>query len=97
MVRLLSVLSLTVPLLLAPAGLSFAANPHSGGSTGQPNKSCQDTGPGTTPGNAASAQGSAFNPTGTAGTHYAGQQPQNSKNPKSVAQYDCACFQQSMK
>ena len=95
MVRLLSVLSLTAPLLLVPADLSFAANPHSGGSTGQPNESCQQTG--TSPGNAVNASGSAFNPTGTAGTKYAGQQPQNSKNPKSVAQYDCACFQQSMK
>jgi len=26
---------------------------------------------------------------------YAGTQPQNSKNPKSVAQYDVACFQVS--
>ena len=96
MVSLLSVLSLTAPLLLVPVDLSFAANPHSGGSTGQPNQSCQATGPGTTPGNAVNAPGSAFNPTGTAGTHYAGQQPQNSNNPKSVAQYDCACFQQSV-
>ena len=38
---------------------------------------------------------SAFNPTGNAGSHYAGTQPQNSKNPKSVSQYDVAGFQQS--
>ncbi|MDR6759224.1 hypothetical protein J2Y48_004540 [Mycoplana sp. BE70] len=31
------------------------------------------------------------------GTHYAGQQPQNSKNPKSVSQYDVGGFQQSHK
>ncbi|MEU5938961.1 hypothetical protein ABZ807_07180 [Micromonospora sp. NPDC047548] len=42
-----------------------------------------------------SARGSAFNPDGIAGMHYAGEQPQNSKNPKSVAQYDVACFQLS--
>jgi hypothetical protein len=42
-----------------------------------------------------SAPGSAFNPDGTAGTKYAGTQPQNSKNPKSVSQYDVACFQNS--
>jgi hypothetical protein len=47
------------------------------------------------PGNAANAPGSAFDPTGNAGTHYAGTQPQNSKNPESVAQYDEACFQVS--
>src|SRR5207248_1629043 len=30
-----------------------------------------------------------------AGSHYAGTQPQNSKNPTSVSQYDVACFQVS--
>ena len=29
------------------------------------------------------------------GTHYAGNAPQNSTNPKSVSQYDVACFQQT--
>jgi hypothetical protein len=47
-----------------------------------------------TPGNAASAPGSAFNPDGTAGTKYAGQQPQNSRNTASVSQYDVACAKQ---
>jgi len=47
------------------------------------------------PGNAASATGSAFKDGGVAGTKYAGEQPQNSKNPKSVSQYDVACFQQT--
>jgi hypothetical protein len=37
------------------------------------------------------APGSAFNPTGTAGTVYAGEQPQNSNNPAAVSQYDVAC------
>ena len=57
--------------------------------TGQPNQSCETTG--TPPGNSASAQGSAFNPSGTAGSKYAGQQPQNSRNTASVSQYDVAC------
>jgi hypothetical protein len=56
-----------------------------------------------TPGNAADARGSAFNPDGIAGAHYAGSKPvnpagnlpHNSVNPKSVAQYDVAGFQQS--
>jgi hypothetical protein len=60
---------------------------------GQPGQSCEDQP--TRPGNASSAPGSAFNPDGVAGTHYAGTQPQNSKNPKSVSQYDVACFQVS--
>src|SRR6266567_9569806 len=58
--------------------------------TGQPNKSCETTP--NTPGNSASAPGSAFNPTpGTAGTVYAGEQTQNSRNTASVSQYDVAC------
>jgi hypothetical protein len=81
-------------LLILSGGAASAANPHgSGNSTGQPSQSCQMTT--VTPGNAASAPGSAFNPTGTAGSVYAGTQPQNSVNPNSVAQYDVACFQQT--
>ena len=60
--------------------------------TGQPNQSCETTG--TPPGNSASASGSAFNPSGTAGSKYAGQQPQNSRNTASVSQYDVACANQ---
>jgi hypothetical protein len=48
------------------------------------------------PGHAASAPGSAFNENGgIAGGMYAGSQPQNSHNPKSVSQYDVACYQVS--
>ncbi len=60
---------------------------------GQPNQSCQAEP--LTPGQASTAPGSAFNPNGTAGTVYAGQQPQNSVNPNAVSQYDVACFQVS--
>jgi hypothetical protein len=83
-------LVLIVLMLTIPLGAAFAANPPG---NGQPNQSCQDVG--VTPGHAANAPGSAFNPTGTAGTVYAGQQPQNSNNPKSVSQYDVACLQVS--
>jgi hypothetical protein len=82
----LAILMLTVPL-----GVAFAANPPGG--NGQPNQSCQAQP--NTPGNSASAPGSAFNPDGKAGTVYAGEQPQNSNNPHSVSQYDVACFQVS--
>jgi hypothetical protein len=57
--------------------------------TGQPNQSCEEQT--TRPGHAQDAPGSAFNPDGMAGTKYAGEQPQNSKNPTSVSQYDVAC------
>jgi hypothetical protein len=87
-------LAATIPLAgvlaLAVSGPAAAANP---GTQGQPNQSCEDQP--STPGNAASAPGSAFNPDGQAGTVYAGEQPQNSVNPNAVSQYDVACFQVS--
>jgi hypothetical protein len=88
------VLGVTVStaIVLAGANTAFA---NSAGSTGQPGQSCQAQPVGSTPGNSASAPGSAFNTSGVAGTHYAGNAPQNSKNPKSVSQYDVACFQQA--
>jgi hypothetical protein len=62
---------------------------------GQPNQSCETTG--TTPGNAGSAPGGGSPFTGdtsTSGSHYAGSQPQNSRNTASVSQYDVACANQ---
>ncbi|HZZ35489.1 MAG TPA: hypothetical protein VFE03_07155 [Caulobacteraceae bacterium] len=56
---------------------------------GQPGVECDDFA--NRPGNSAEAPGSAFNEDGVAGDHYAGEQPQNSNNPKSVSQYDTAC------
>lgn len=82
--------AIVVMLLFSAGGIAVAANP---GTTGQPNQSCEEQP--MTPGNAATATGSAFNPDGTAGTHYAGEQPQNSNNPNSVSQYDVACTQVS--
>ena len=81
---------LALLVLALPLGTVFAA---STGNTGQPNQSCQEQP--MTPGHSASAPGSAFNTAGKAGTVYAGTQPQNSKNPMSVSQYDVACFQVS--
>ena len=59
--------------------------------TGQPSVECGEPEAPNTPGKAAQAPGSPFNEAGKAGTVYAGEQPQNSKNPKSVSQYDAAC------
>jgi len=83
--------------LLLTLGVSGAAlaGPGNPSGTGQPNQSCEQSG--ATPGQAASAPGSAFNPDGHAGTVYAGEQPQNSKNPTSVSQYDVACSKQPPK
>jgi len=86
------ILGVTLSTAIVVAGAS-AALAGSTGSTGQPNQSCQAQP--STPGNAASAPGSAFNTSGKAGTVYAGTQPQNSNNPSSVSQYDVACAQVS--
>ncbi len=79
---------LVTALVLVPLTAVFA---DSTGNTGQPSQSCQVTT--VTPGHAATAPGSAFNPDGKAGTVYAGNQAVNSGNPMSVSQYDGACFQ----
>ena len=83
-------LVLALLVLALPLTVAFADSPGTGG---QPGQSCQVTT--VTPGNAANAPGSAFNPNGQAGSVYAGTQPQNSNNPHSVSQYDVACFQQT--
>jgi hypothetical protein len=62
---------------------------------GQPDQDCEEliaSGEGSDPGNSASSGHSAFG--GSAGDVYAGSQPQNSKNPASVSQYDVACSTQ---
>jgi hypothetical protein len=82
-----------VALSFAFAAMLAAVSPAAPAVAAQPNQSCQAQP--MTPGNAASAPGSAFNPSGVAGTVYAGTQPQNSTNPNSVSQYDVACFQVS--
>jgi len=86
------ILGVTVSIAIVLVG-GLTAFADTTGSTGQPNQSCQAQP--STPGNAASAPGSAFNTSGVAGTVYAGTQPQNSTNPHSVSQYDVACFQVS--
>jgi hypothetical protein len=88
--KLLSRTAMAAVLLLLVANAALASSP---GTQGQPSKTCGDPNATMTPGNAVNAPGSAFNPDGKAGTVYAGTQPQNSNNPKSVSQYDVACFQ----
>src|SRR5690348_2691314 len=66
----------------------FAGQPEE---VGQPSEECGEEDTMTRPGRSADARGSAFAEDGVAGQHYAGEQPQNSKNPKSVSQYDVAC------
>ena len=91
MKKLMVLVATMFALAAAPA---FGAGNPSG--TGQPSQTCLSSTAPSEPGNAASAPGSAFNENGgIAGSMYAGSQPQNSSNPKSVSRYDVACFQVS--
>jgi hypothetical protein len=75
---------------------------NSGNAYGQPDQSCEDLvdeGLGATPGHSGSAPGGGSPFSGedsTAGSHYAGSQPQNSGNTASVSQYDAACANQPL-
>ena len=88
-------------LIVATAAPALAASNPSPSGTGQPSQSCLSATAPNTPGMTASSPGAPFNEPsdtssgGVAGQHYAGQQPQNSKNTKSVSQYDVACYQVS--
>ena len=71
--------------VMGGGGIASAASNPSG--SGQPSQSCgSDTAPNNPPG---------FDTGGFANAeeHYAGSAPQNSNNPKSVSQYDVACYQ----
>ena len=88
------VIGASATLVLAAGSTAFANTTN--GTPGQPGQTCLSSTAPMEPGNAGSAPGSAFNENGgTAGGVYAGNQPQNSVNPNSVAQYDVACFQVS--
>jgi hypothetical protein len=98
--------TLAIGTLLSTAGSAFAVaqtpaqNPTTG-HRGAPTNTCGSMSPpalpNQTPGNAVNATGSAFNPNGTAGLHYAGNPNTaslaNSNSTAAVAQYDVACFQ----
>lgn len=105
-VKGITIAILVVTLVLLSATFAFADNgPGITPDTGQPGSSAGNTcGPPpnnspVTPGNAVTAIGSVFNPSGTAGTVYAGNQGTasmlNSNSAAAVSQYDIACFQLS--
>jgi len=74
----------TAALALLTGVASAASNPNG---TGQPNQSCEEQ--------ANEPVGFSTDGFAHAQTVYAGAQQQNSKNAKSVSQYDVACFQVS--
>jgi hypothetical protein len=80
---------ITAFVALSPVGVALADNPHDGNpsATGQPGKEESDNPDAKPPGHSSDGF------LNVATQHYAGEQPQNSKNPKSVSQYDVAGFQ----
>jgi hypothetical protein len=82
--RYLIAVSAACAAVLVPSTAAFANNPPG---TGQPSQSCQ----------AQPKSPAGFNTAGFAHAEgvYAGSAPQNSNNPKSVSQYDVACYQVS--
>jgi hypothetical protein len=93
MIGRLVVVAAVLAAFLVLASTAFAADPHSGGSTGQPSQSCQaePTGP---PGLISTTNGFAR----VAVNVYAGSPGTPSLangNAHAVSQYDVACFQVS--
>jgi hypothetical protein len=80
----LVVLIITAACVFGPGVASAASNPSG---KGQPSQEC---GSDTAPNNPLGFDTGGF---ANAESHYAGSAPQNSKNPKSVSQYDVACYQ----
>src|SRR5215469_1783171 len=88
--------ALTAGLLsIAPAAAFAQVNPTTG-HKGGPTNTCGNVGATSTPDSSGSAQGSPFNPSGQAGTVYAGNQGTaslaHSNSTATVSQYDIACF-----
>jgi hypothetical protein len=83
--RYLIAASVACAAVFVPSTAAFANNPP--GPPGQPSQSCQ----------AQPNSPAGFNTGGFAHAEgvYAGSAPQNSNNPKSVSQYDVACYQVS--
>ena len=83
-------LSLSPAIAFAQPGVGSITPNHT---TGQPSVTCGEDDALNSPGSAADAPGSAFNEDGgIAGSMYAGEQDQNSKNTASISQYDVACL-----
>ena len=82
--HLMASVVIAASVLLPASGVTFAADPHTSGTTGQPNQSCEDSGigvPTNRPGKAFFSTGVTFNdgtqttPAGTSTFHYAANGP----------------------
>lgn len=105
MKRLAAGLVMGGAVLWTPVAASATPSPNGPGQPGAPGTTCGSTTSSglsinTTPGSAASASGSSFNPNGNAGAHYAGNpgtaSSLHSNSTHAVSQYDIACFQNTL-
>jgi hypothetical protein len=99
-VKGIAVATLVAALVLPPATSAFAdTSPNGPGQPGAPTQTCGLPNALNTPGGSVNAPGSVFNPSGTAGTVYAGNPGTaslaNANSTAAVSQYDIACFQVS--
>jgi hypothetical protein len=93
--RFLVTLTILGVLSFGIAGIAPAANPHTGGTTGQPSITCEDQS--SNPGGTVTQTnaGAPFdNDAGVSGNVYANG-PENGHTATAVSQYDVACFQVS--
>jgi hypothetical protein len=91
-------IAIGIAMSLCTAGSVWATpSPNGPGQPGAPGTTCGSMNASVTPGNAGSASGSPFNPSGNAGLHYAGNPGTaslaNANSAHAVSQYDIACFQ----
>jgi hypothetical protein len=98
MKRLLMAITLGCVLALGGGAAALAnTSPNGPGQPGAPNTTCSTFT--VTPGSSVAARGSVFNPSGIAGTVYAGNPNTASlahaNSVHAVSQYDVACFQQT--
>jgi hypothetical protein len=92
------VMAVILGLSVGVSGTALAdPSPNGPGQPGAPGTTCGSPNATVTPGNSANAGGSPFNPSGQAGTVYAGNpgtaSAANANSSHAVSQYDIACFQ----
>jgi hypothetical protein len=97
--RLLAAMAIAGFLVAIPAAAFADPSPNGPGQPGAPGTTCGSSNATVTPGNSANANGSPFNPSGQAGTVYAGNPGtaslEHANSSHAVSQYDIACFQNS--
>ena len=97
--RLLAAMAIAGFMVAIPSAAFADTSPNGPGQPGAPGTTCGSPNATVTPGNSANANGSPFNPSGQAGTVYAGNpgtaSAEHANSSNAVSQYDIACFQNS--